>query len=74
MFNTKPKFVFSALFVSAIAVGNSAFAAASEAFTSSITTVSADIATYGGALIGVAAVGVGFMVGMKYIKKIRGAA
>ena len=44
------------------------------AFTSAVTSVSADIATFGGALIGVAAVGVGFMVGMKYVKKIRGAA
>lgn len=56
----------------------SAFAQAAgsttAAFTSSVTAVSADIATFGGALIGVAAVGVGFMVGMKYVKKIRGAA
>lgn len=44
------------------------------AFTTAVTSVSADIATFGGALIGVAAVGVGFMVGMKYVKKIRGAA
>lgn len=52
----------------------SAHAAASVAFTGAVTEVTADIATYGAALIGVAAVGVGFMVGMKYIKKIRGAA
>ena len=45
-----------------------------QAFTTAVTSVSADIATFGGALIGVAAVGVGFMVGMKYVKKIRGAA
>jgi NhaP-type Na+/H+ and K+/H+ antiporter len=44
------------------------------AFTGAVTSVTADIATYGGALVGVAAVGVGFMVGMKYVKKIRGAA
>lgn len=49
-------------------------AAATTAFTGAITTVSADIATYGAALIGVAVIGVGFMVGMKYVKKIRGAA
>lgn len=51
-----------------------AFAQAQAAFTSSITAVTADIATYGGALVGVAAVGVAFMVGIKYIKKIRGVA
>lgn len=49
-------------------------AAASTAFTGAITSVSADIAIYGAALIGVAVIGVGFMVGMKYVKKIRGAA
>lgn len=47
---------------------------ATTAFSTAITSVSADVATYGGALVGVAAIGVGFMVGMKYIKKIRGAA
>lgn len=52
----------------------SSFAAADAAFTSAVTTVTTDIATYGGALVGVAAVGVAFMVAMKYVKKIRGAA
>jgi len=47
---------------------------ANAAFTAAITTVTADIGTYGAALVGVAAVGVAFMVGIKYIKKIRGAA
>lgn len=51
-----------------------AFAQADAAFTATITSVSADIATYGGALVGVAAVGVAFAIGMKYVKKIRGAA
>lgn len=46
----------------------------SAAFTSAVTGVTADIATYGAALVGVAAIGVAFMVGMKYVKKIRGAA
>lgn len=44
------------------------------AFTAAVTSVSTDIAAYGAALVGVAAVGVGFMIGMKYVKKIRGAA
>lgn len=49
-------------------------AATTTAFTSAVTSVGGDIATFGGALIGVAAIGVGFAVGMKYVKKIRGAA
>lgn len=62
--------------IAAVIAPVSAFAqtAGSSAFTTSVTAVTADIATYGAALIGVAAVGVGFMVGMKYVKKIRGAA
>lgn len=44
------------------------------AFASKITEVTTSIGTYGLALVGVAAVGVGFMIGVKYIKKIRGAA
>lgn len=55
-------------------IASPAFAQASNAFTTAVTSVTADIATYGAALVGVAAVGVGFMVGLKYIKKIRGAA
>lgn len=46
----------------------------SAAFNSAIQSASADIATYGAALVGVAAVGVVFMVAIKYVKKIRGAA
>jgi hypothetical protein len=44
------------------------------AFTEAVSDVTADIGVYGAALVGVAAVGVVFMVGMKYVKKIRGAA
>ncbi|MES5985992.1 hypothetical protein U6R35_12220 [Cutibacterium acnes] len=46
----------------------------SAAFNSAVQSASADIATYGAALVGVAAVGVVFMVAIKYEKKIRGAA
>lgn len=46
----------------------------SVAFTQAVQQASADIATYGAALVGVAAVGVVFMVAIKYVKKIRGAA
>lgn len=49
-------------------------AAAAEAFTTAITTTTADVGTYGAALVGVGAVGVGFMIAIKYIKKIRSAA
>lgn len=45
-----------------------------SAFTQAVASASADIATYGAALVGVAAVGVVFMVAIKYVKKIRGAA
>lgn len=48
--------------------------AGSVAFTQAVQQASADIATYGAALVGVAAVGVVFMVAIKYVKKIRGAA
>lgn len=62
----------TSLFASAVAFAQAT--PTTSAFTSAVTSVSGDIATFGGALIGVAAVGVGFMVGMKYVKKIRGAA
>jgi len=71
----KIKFARLAAFsAAAVGLGSNAFAAADAAFTSAVTTVTADVATYGGALVGVAAVGVGFMIAMKYIKKIRSAA
>jgi hypothetical protein len=46
------------------------FAAVSDPFTSTVTDVSSKVSTYGAALVGVAAVGVGFAVGIKYVKKI----
>jgi len=52
----------------------SAFAEGSAAFTTAVSTVTGDVASYGAALVGVSAVGVGFMVAMKFVKKIRGAA
>jgi hypothetical protein len=44
--------------------------AAVTAFNSAITTASADVATYGAALVGVAVIGVVFMIAIKFIKKI----
>ena len=49
---------------------SAAHAQAAPAFTSAITAVTSDIAIYGAALVGVAAVGVTFMIAMKYVKKI----
>lgn len=61
----------------AVAVAISASAPAfaqTDPFTSAIADVKTKVATYGGELVGVAAVGVVFMIGVKYVKKIRGAA
>ena len=70
----KTRNLLAASIAAASVIATQAHAVASEAFTSSITSVSADIAVYGAALITVAAVGVAFMVGMKYVKKISRAA
>lgn len=61
----------------ALLVGGAAHAQStggSSSFTQAVTQASADIATYGAALVGVAAVGVVFMIAIKYVKKIIGAA
>lgn len=63
--------------VGAVAVGALASVkafAVETAFTTAVTTITADVTSYATALVGVAAVGVGFMVAVKYVKKIRGAA
>lgn len=75
MQNLKTKFVPAAGIGGLLAAGAAhAQSAGSTAFNSAITSASSDIATYGAALVGVAAVGVVFMIGVKYVKKIRGAA
>lgn len=51
-----------------------AFAQASDPFATAVSDLTTKITTWGAALAGLAAVGVGFMVAVKYIKKIRGAA
>lgn len=51
-----------------------ALAAPPDPFDAAISDITTKIGEYGAALVGVAAVGVVFMVGMKYVKKIRGAA
>lgn len=60
---------FNRFAVAAVAMGLSA-AAHADPFTDAVTDVTAKIGTYGAALVGVAAVGVGFAVGIKYVKKI----
>jgi len=52
----------------------SASAFADDPVTAAMTTASASVTTYATALVSVAVVAVGFMIGIKYIKKIRGAA
>lgn len=50
------------------------FAQATDPFDTAVTDVTAKVQTYGAALVGLAAVGVVFMIAIKYVKKIRGAA
>lgn len=65
---------FGAVVALSLGAISNAHAQAATAFTAAITQATTDVGTYGAALVGVAAVGVGFMIGVKYIKKIRGAA
>lgn len=50
------------------------FAQATDPFETAMDTVTTKVETYAGALVGLAAVAVVFMIGIKYVKKIRGAA
>jgi hypothetical protein len=54
------------------ATAGASFAAMADGdpFTAAVTDVSTKVGTYGAALVGVAAVGVGFAVGIKYVRKI----
>lgn len=45
-----------------------------DPFNDALTEITANVTTYGGALVGLAAVGVVFMIAIKYVKKLRGAA
>ena len=47
---------------------------ATEAFTTAIGTATTNVGTFAAALVGLSAVGVAFMIAVKYVKKIRGAA
>lgn len=50
------------------------FAQTTDPFDDAVSDVKIKVAKYAAALVGVAAVGVAFMVAVKYVKKIRGAA
>lgn len=47
---------------------------ATDPFQTALTSITANVNTYGAALVGLAAVGVVFMIAIKYVKKLRGAA
>jgi len=51
-----------------------AMAQTTDPFDTAITTLTAKVTSYGGALVGLAAVGVAFFVAIKYVKKITRAA
>lgn len=51
-----------------------AFAQATDPFDAAVDNITDKVETYGAALVGVAAVGVIFMVAMKYVKKLPRAA
>lgn len=53
-----------------VVVSAGAQAAVPTEFTDAITDALADVATMAGALVGVAAVGVAFMLAIKYVKRI----
>lgn len=60
--------------VSAVLLPVLAFAQATDPFTDSVATATTKIGVYGAALVVLAAVGVVFKIGIKYVKRISGAA
>lgn len=58
---------------SILAAGAVLPAMADDAFTTAMTDVTTKVGTYGAALVGLAALGVGFGVAIKYVRKIRSA-
>lgn len=63
----------SAAFLSA-SCSLAALAQSTDPFDAAMTTLTAKVTTYGGALVVLSAVGVGFFVAIKYVKKIPRAA
>ena len=58
----------------ATVVTSAAMAQATDPFTTAVDEITTKVETYGLALVGLAAVGVVFMIAMKYVKKLRSAA
>lgn len=50
------------------------FAQSVDPFADAVSDITTKVTSYGGALVGLSAVGVVFWVAIKYVKKIRGAA
>lgn len=58
----------------ALVLGAVSANAATAAFTAALTDLTADVGTYGAGLVALGVVAVAFMVALKFIKKLRGAA
>jgi len=62
------------LALSILAANTLALATPTDPFDTAVDNVTTKVEAYGAALVILAAVGVVFMIGIKYVKKIRGAA
>lgn len=71
--NSQTRKIAAVAAASALSVSQ-AFAQAADPFDTVLTTVTGKVESYGGSLLVLAGVGVVLMIGMKYIKKLRGAA
>ena len=60
--------------IAALTVPGLAMAQSTDPFDTAITSLTTKVTSYGGALVALAAVGVGFFVAIKYVKKITRAA
>ena len=58
----------------AVSASAAAMAQTADPFADAMAALTLKVTTYGGALVGLSAVGVGFFVAMKYVKKIPRAA
>lgn len=75
----KPYFTNARVVAAKVATGvalatASALSFAGDPFSDAVTSSTAAVGTYAAALVTLSAVSVVFMIGMKYVKKIRGAA
>lgn len=63
-----------ALVATGVMLSGAALSQTTDPFADALADITAKVTTYGGGLVILAAVGVVFMVGVKYVKKLRGAA